>query len=114
MPSMILLNHMKIIDGKKLRDEILAKIKNEVANLSFKPVFCDVLVGNNPVSLQYVQMKRTMAEAVGISFYKANFPLSVTTNNLIKEIRILNKIPNMCGIIIQLPLPEFLDRQAIL
>jgi len=114
MPSMVLLNNMKIIDGKNLRDEILAKIKKEVASLSFKPLFCDVLVGEDPASVQYVQMKKTTAEAVGISFYKANFPLSITTNDLIKEIKILNKIPNMCGIIIQLPLPEHLDRQQVL
>ena len=41
---------MKIIDGKKIRDEILAKVKNEVAALPFQPVFCDVLVGDDPAS----------------------------------------------------------------
>ena len=105
---------MIIINGRKLREQILAKVKNEVATLSFQPVFCDVLVGNDPASLQYVQMKRVTAEAVGISFYKANFPASITTDDLIKEIKVLNKIPNMCGIIVQLPLPESLDKRAIL
>jgi methylenetetrahydrofolate dehydrogenase (NADP+)/methenyltetrahydrofolate cyclohydrolase len=105
---------MQIIDGKKIRDEILDKVKKEVATLKFKPVFCDVLVGNDPASVQYVQMKGRRAESVGISFYKANFPVSITTEKLIKEIEILNKIPNMCGIIIQLPLPEHIDRQMVL
>jgi methylenetetrahydrofolate dehydrogenase (NADP+)/methenyltetrahydrofolate cyclohydrolase len=59
-------------------------------------------------------MKGRMAESVGISFHKANFPASITTPELIKEIQILNKIPNMCGIIVQLPLPASLDRQTIL
>ena len=36
---------MKIIDGRKLRDNILEKIKTEVSALPFTPVFCDVLVG---------------------------------------------------------------------
>lgn len=105
---------MKIIDGKKLRDKILTEVKKEIAVLPFRPVFCDVLVGNDSASRQYVKMKRLMAETVGISFHKANFPASITTNNLIKEIKILNKIPNMCGIIVQLPLPEHLDKKAIL
>lgn len=105
---------MKIIDGKKIRDEILNKVKTEVNALSFKPVFCDVLVGNDPASLQYVQMKGRMAESVGISFHKADFPVSITTEKLIEEIKILNKIPNMCGIIVQLPLPEHLDKQMVL
>ena len=105
---------MEIINGKKIRDEILVSIKREVSLLKFKPIFCDVLVGNDPASIQYVEMKGRMAEAVGISFHKANFPASITTEELIKEIQILNKIPNMCGIIIQLPLPENIDRQMVL
>ncbi|MEK7471028.1 MAG: bifunctional 5,10-methylenetetrahydrofolate dehydrogenase/5,10-methenyltetrahydrofolate cyclohydrolase [Patescibacteria group bacterium] len=105
---------MTIVDGKKIRDEILAKIKKEVSILSFKPVFCDVLVGDDSASVQYVQMKGRMAESVGISFYKANFSISITTEKLIKEIEILNKVQNMCGIIVQLPLPPHLDKQAVL
>ncbi len=105
---------MTIIDGKKIRDEILKKVKTEVKELPFKPVFCDVLVGNDPASLQYVQMKGRMAESVGISFHKANFSVSITTEKLIEEIKILNKVQNMCGIIVQLPLPEHIDKQAVL
>ena len=105
---------MKIIDGKKLGEQILAKVKNEVAALSFQPVFCDVLVGNDPASVQYVKMKMFMAEKIGIHFHNATFHASINTNDLIKEIKILNKLPNMCGIIIQLPLPEHIDRQMVL
>jgi methylenetetrahydrofolate dehydrogenase (NADP+)/methenyltetrahydrofolate cyclohydrolase len=104
---------MQIIDGKKLREEILAKVKTEVAALSFQPVFCDVLVGEDPASIQYVQMKARMAEAIGIKFRKANFPASIPTDELIKEIKILNKVKNMCGIIVQLPLPEHIDKQKV-
>ena len=105
---------MKIIDGKKLANSILMKIKDEVATLPFVPVFCDVLVGDDPASIQYVQMKAKKAEAVGITFHGANFPASITTPELIKEIEVLNKFPNMCGIIVQLPLPPSLDTQTIL
>ncbi|MCX6751942.1 MAG: bifunctional 5,10-methylenetetrahydrofolate dehydrogenase/5,10-methenyltetrahydrofolate cyclohydrolase [Candidatus Nomurabacteria bacterium] len=105
---------MQIIDGKKIRDGILAEIKKEVATLPFQPVFCDVLVGDDPASIQYVQMKARTAEKVGIHFHKAAFPASISTEDLIKEIKILNDMKNMCGIIVQLPLPESLDRRAIL
>lgn len=105
---------MIIIDGKKLRDEILAEVKREVALLPFTPVFCDVLVGDDPASAQYVDMKAKTAEKVGIHFHRANFPASISTEDLIKEIKILNKVENMCGIIVQLPLPESLDKQAVL
>jgi methylenetetrahydrofolate dehydrogenase (NADP+)/methenyltetrahydrofolate cyclohydrolase len=105
---------MQIIDGKKLSREILEKVKTEVASLPFTPVFCDVLVGDDPASAQYVGMKAKAAERVGIRFHPANFPASITTEDLIKEIKNINKIPHMCGIIVQLPLPESIDRRAVL
>ncbi|KKQ87862.1 MAG: Bifunctional protein FolD [Parcubacteria group bacterium GW2011_GWF2_38_8] len=105
---------MKIIDGKKIRDEILEKVKREIASLPFQPIFCDVLVGEDPSSIQYVRMKAKTAESVGIKFHNASFPAGVNTKDLINEIKILNKMPNMCGIIVQLPLPAALDRRAVL
>ncbi len=105
---------MQIIDGRKLNQEILEKVKLEIKSLDFQPIFCDVLVGSDPSSAQYVRMKAKKAESVGIKFHNANFPESITTAELIKEIKILNDIKNMCGIIVQLPLPKHLDREAIL
>ena len=103
-----------IIDGRKLRDEILAKIKKQAASLSFQPIFCDVLVGNDPVSVQYVNMKAKTAESAGIKFHRADFPETISAKKLISEIKKLNEVPNMCGIIVQLPLPESLDSRQIL
>ena len=105
---------MHIIDGRKIRDDILKDVKREVARLPFTPLFCDVLVGNDPASAQYVRMKAKTAESVGIKFHRADFPADISTHELINELKILNKIPDMCGIIIQLPIPEHLDRRAVL
>jgi len=103
-----------IIDGKKLQKEILADVKDKLGRLPFQPVFCDVLVGEEPVSVQYVKIKARMAEEVGIKFHSAFFSSSITTGELIKEIKFLNQIPHMCGIVIQLPLPPSIDRRAVL
>jgi methylenetetrahydrofolate dehydrogenase (NADP+)/methenyltetrahydrofolate cyclohydrolase len=104
----------QIIDGRKLQKEILETIKNEVASLAFQPVFTDVLVGNDPASAQYVRMKAKMAESVGIKFHNSNFPATITTEELIEEIKKLNEVENMCGIIVQLPLPVSIDKQLVL
>lgn len=104
----------KIIDGRKIQKNILEKVKDEIALLPFQPVFCDILVGDDPASIQYVNIKARVAESVGIKFHRATFPSSITTNDLIKEIEILNKIENMCGIIVQLPLPVSIDKQKVL
>src|SRR5689334_4337978 len=102
---------MQIIDGKKLAKEILAEVKKEVASLEFEPIFTDVLVGEDLSSVQYVKMKGNISTSVGIKFHQANFVESITTEELIKEVENLNLIKNMCGIIVQLPLPSHIDRQ---
>ncbi len=103
-----------LIDGKKISKEILADVAADVAALSFQPVFCDVLVGDDKPSMQYVQMKARAATGVGILFHTANFPVSITTEELVKEIQKLSEVPNMCGIILQLPLPAHIDLQTAL
>lgn len=105
---------MKIIDGRKIKEKILEEIKNEVKKLSFTPVFCDVLVGSDPMSLKYVKMKERVAESVGFAFHKAELPMSIGTEELIQEIEKINKIKNMCGVIVQLPLPPHIDREKVL
>lgn len=104
----------QIIDGRKIKDDILAEVKEAVFSLPFSPVFCDILVGNNISSVQYVKMKARIAESVGIKFRTADFKESVTTEELIQEIENLNNVPYMCGIIIQLPLPNHIDKKKVL
>ncbi len=104
----------QIINGRKIRNEILEKVKMEVSHLAFQPVFCDVLIGNDPVSKQYIDMKAKTAESIGIHFHHAEFPESITTLELVEEIKNLNKVDNMCGLIVQLPIPAHLDKEKIL
>jgi methylenetetrahydrofolate dehydrogenase (NADP+)/methenyltetrahydrofolate cyclohydrolase len=105
---------MQLINGRKIRDEILSEVKREIADLSFQPVFCDVLVGEDPASVQYVNMKAKIAESIGVKFFDAKFPESITTEELISEINKINDQKDMCGIIVQLPLPVHIDRQKVL
>lgn len=104
----------QIIDGRKIKNEILEELKAEVLALPFSPVFCDILVGSNMSSMQYVKMKAQIAESIGIKFRTAEFDENVTTEDLIKEIESLNRVPHMCGIIIQLPLPSHIDKRKVL
>jgi methylenetetrahydrofolate dehydrogenase (NADP+)/methenyltetrahydrofolate cyclohydrolase len=103
-----------LIDGRKIAKEILSEIKLEVNKLSFRPVFCDVLVGSDPASKQYVGMKARAAEQVGFKFRPANYPSDITTHELITEIKKISREPHMCGLIVQLPLPLAIDKQAVL
>ncbi len=104
----------QIIDGRKIKEEILQEVKAEAEVLPFPPIFCDILVGSNLSSAQYVRMKAKVAESVGIKFRTAEFPESITTEELKAEVENLNKVPHMCGIIIQLPLPLHIDKKIVL
>ncbi len=108
----ILLN--MILDGRKIAAEIIKDIRTQIARLPFTPVFCDILVGSDPASEQYVKMKARAAASVGIQFKQAEFSSDISENGLVNEINRLNEVPNMCGLIVQLPLPQQVTRQSIL
>jgi methylenetetrahydrofolate dehydrogenase (NADP+)/methenyltetrahydrofolate cyclohydrolase len=103
-----------ILDGKKHSQEIFEKIKQEVEGLPFTPLFCDILVGDDLASKKYVELKKKKARELGIDFYDANFDANILTEDLIEKINELNKVPNMCGIIVQLPLPAHIDTVKVL
>lgn len=105
---------MQLIDGRALARDILDTVQKQIAALDFQPVFCDVLVGNDPASVQYVEMKEKRAEKVGFSVHRARFPETITTTELVQEIETINKLPNMCGLIVQLPLPDHIETQKVL
>jgi len=103
-----------VIDGKKIAGEVLNQVSEMVSNFSFVPVFCDILVGDNPVSAQYVKMKAAAAEKVGMKFLNANFPGNITTTQLVEEIKKINQTLNICGLIVQLPLSEHINKEDVL
>jgi len=103
-----------IINGREIADQILSEIKKEVLVLPFKPVFCDVLVGDDPVSLSYVRIKGKTASRVGIGFKTIKFNYDIFQAQLEDEVKKLNLLPDLCGLIIQLPLPKGFSQQPIL
>lgn len=105
---------MQIINGRQIRDTILGTLFARVRALPFAPVFCDILVGANEMSAQYVRMKERTAESLGIKVLSAVYPESITTEELIAEIKRIAETPNMSGLIVQLPLPEHIDTSRVL
>lgn len=105
---------MNILDGKKKSKAILADLARRVAQLDFVPVFVDVLVGDDPVSLQYIQMKEKRARDVGMDVHRITIPGSTTTEQLISSMQEALTDPRVCGAIVQLPLPEHIETQRVL
>lgn len=109
---------MQIIDGKKIADRELQKIKEELAVLQTKtnkkPGLAIILVGENPSSLVYVNKKIQTALAVGFRAVLFKFSLNTKESEIIKKIYELNQDPEYSGIIVQLPLPKHFDKFRVL
>ncbi len=106
-----------ILNGKLIRDQILAELAPRVAALAAKscrPQLAVILIGNNPASEVYVRNKIAACEKVGILSQKITPQASITTEQLLGIITGLNKDPNVHGILVQLPLPRQVDAALVL
>jgi methylenetetrahydrofolate dehydrogenase (NADP+)/methenyltetrahydrofolate cyclohydrolase len=103
-----------LIDGKEISNSILEQLQKEVALLSFKPKLIDVVVGEDPVTEQYVNIKQKRAEEIGIDFEIVRYPEDVSQQELEDGVTSLNGKENLCGLIVQMPLPEHIDKQKVL
>lgn len=99
----------KIIDGKKIAEDIYRELKEEISDLKEKPGLSVVLVGDDPASLVYVRNKEKACKRLGLNYRLTRFPLSVDKKELISSIEALNNDKEINGIIVQMPLPEHLE-----
>jgi len=107
-------NPMKLLDGKKLAEKILRNVRDEVSKMKKKPVLAMVLVGNDPASSIYVRRKGAFCEKAGIDSRTFKFPASISEKKLLRIIGNLNKDKNVTAIMVQLPLPEHIDKNKII
>ena len=109
---------MKIIDGKKVSNEVLDEIKLVVQNrikLNLKvPHLAAVLVGNDGPSQTYVNSKIRACERVGFKSSLFQFDKSISESELISEIEKINVNDDIDGFIVQLPLPKGINQENIL
>lgn len=105
-----------ILDGKQhaLSREAQLKIVIEqlIAGGGRKPALATILVGDDPSSATYVQMKMNACKRVGMGSMSIVMPSSTSTEELIAEIQRLNKNPDVSGILLQHPVPEQIDERA--
>lgn len=103
-----------ILDGKKLRDKIFESLKAELDKMSAKPTLAVILVGENPASQIYVRNKKKTAEKLGINSLSIEYPADISENELLSKIQELNNNKNITAILVQLPLPEHINKNKII
>src|SRR6266446_2807661 len=109
----------RVLDGTKIRDEIFAELKGEIARLAdedgsqaWANAFAGeaaVLVGENPASQLYVKSKIAACQQLGLANWTHTPPASATTDEILRLVQDLNLDNAVDGILIQLPLPSQVD-----
>ena len=104
-----------VLDGKKLSDQSEKDFENRVSKIKEKtgssPILATILVGNNPASTTYVNMKRNACKRIGMESLKIELPETTSTEELINQINILNNNKNVHGILLQHPVPNQIDER---
>src|SRR5216683_2595019 len=107
----------RILDGTRIRDQIFAELKKEIARLAaegIRPGLAAVLVGENPASQVYVKSKIAACEQLGLASWLHTPPANVSTDYMLQLVRDLNADDNVDGILMQLPLPAQIDSKRVL
>ncbi|MBB5073471.1 methylenetetrahydrofolate dehydrogenase (NADP+)/methenyltetrahydrofolate cyclohydrolase [Bartonella callosciuri] len=109
------MNH--IIDGKKLAEEIIVKVKAETTrlrnNYNVQPGIAVIIVGDDPASQVYVSSKSKKAEECGFLSIKHMVSKETREQELLQLIATLNSDPKIHGILVQLPLPAHINTNRI-
>ena len=108
---------MTILDGKKLSKKIKEELKKEVEELKkegITPGLAVILVGEDPASKTYVNMKHKSCEEVGIRSIVYKFDENITNEELLAKIDEINNDDSIHGLLIQLPLPKHIDTTKVL
>ena len=107
-----------IIDGKKEAAILRKEIKNEIANLKKKtnkvPGLTVILIGEFLPSQIYVRNKEKNSKEVGINSNVIKYPSDISEKEVLNKIEELNNDKNISGILVQLPLPDQINKEKII
>jgi methylenetetrahydrofolate dehydrogenase (NADP+)/methenyltetrahydrofolate cyclohydrolase len=108
----------RILDGKavakQIFDEVARAVSARVAAGASRPKLATVLVGGDPASAQYVQLKQKNAKRVGIDSEDHRLPDDTTTDQLLELVSRLNGDETVSGILVQQPTPDGIDMARII
>ena len=104
-----------VLDGKKLSEKSEKDFVKRVSEIKKKtgstPILATILVGDNPASATYVNMKGNACRRIGMESLKIELPETTSTDELINQINVLNDNKNVHGILLQHPVPSQIDER---
>ncbi len=107
-----------LLDGQALADNIEKDLKNKIQTITAqthkRPKLAVILVGKDPASITYVNMKIKACQRVGMDFDLKTLQENITEAELLSLIKDYNTDQNISGVLVQLPLPRHIDTKMIL
>ncbi len=107
-----------LLDGQALADNIERDLKNKIQIISAqthkRPKLAVILVGKDPASITYVNMKIKACQRVGMDFDLKTLQEDITEAKLLSLIKDYNTDQNISGVLVQLPLPRHIDSKMVL
>ena len=107
-----------IIDGKKIAQALRIKLKKKIVELKSTynsiPGLTVILIGEDPASMIYVKNKEKFAKEIGINSQVIRYPKNVEEKIILDKIIQLNKDKNISGILVQLPLPNHINKRKVI
>ena len=104
-----------VLDGKKLSEKSEKDFVKRVSVIKKKtgssPILATILVGDNPASATYVNMKGNACRRIGMKSLKIELPETTSTEELINQINVLNDNKDVHGILLQHPVPSQIDER---
>lgn len=107
----------RVLDGRAIARQIFDEVANAVADRvsrgGTRPKLATVLVGSDPASVQYVELKQRNAQRVGLESEDHRLPASTTTEELLALVAGLNGDDSVSGILVQQPTPKQIDMRRV-
>lgn len=103
-----------IINGKLIASHIRKELKLRIDKLNITPGLGIIIVGDCINSHTYVRMKKRACNEVGIKNYDTYLPTNVTESTLITEVNKMNENNDIHAILVQLPLPNHINKYNVL
>ncbi|MBR9839775.1 MAG: bifunctional methylenetetrahydrofolate dehydrogenase/methenyltetrahydrofolate cyclohydrolase FolD [Rhodobacteraceae bacterium] len=108
----------RIIDGKAFAEQVREKVAAHVARLKadhgITPGLAVVLVGEDPASQVYVRNKGRQTLEAGMQSFEHKLPAETSEADLLALVERLNADPAVHGILVQLPLPDHMNADAVI
>jgi len=103
-----------ILDGKKIQEIIVLKLKKKIGLAHNKPALVIIQIGNLKESTMYVDKKKILGKKIGARVIHTIYPINTAQKKIVADIQAHNTDSKIHGIMIQLPIPKTYSTQTLL